>query len=180
MIDGDIAVTEAENYNSDDSDTGSEGMPELEEASCIESDRIHSQGQAKAINRYCNARQRAMDLPPMGIHEDCGLCWACNETQSHNDPRYTDCDTAPLNAAWYGKPFHWYGDHFHTQRNLRKGTEVLAHAHSPFNHGVTSVEVMTGGIEVFVLDSDGSIIGKPDDFCDLLVCRLHTIHSRRL
>ena len=41
----------------------------------------------QAMNRYCNARQRAMDLPSMGIHEDCGLCWACNETQSRNDPR---------------------------------------------------------------------------------------------
>ena len=34
---------------------------------------------------------------------------------------------------------------------------------------VTEAEVKTDGIEVFVLDSDGSIIGKPDDFCDLLV-----------
>ena len=34
---------------------------------------------------------------------------------------------------------------------------------------VTEAEVRTDGIEVFVLDSDGSIIGKPDDFCDLLV-----------
>jgi hypothetical protein len=58
----------------------------------------------------CNARQRAMDLPPMGIHEDCGLCWACSETQSHNDPRYTVMKFCPSEFSWtqlqkYSTPF---------------------------------------------------------------------------
>ena len=59
----------------DEDEIGYEDMPELEEG---------TNRSFKKSRCYCNARQRAMDLPPMGIHEDCGIVGCAGRVMRHN------------------------------------------------------------------------------------------------
>ena len=47
-------------------------MPPLEDAT-----RVRSFTRTQFIS-FCNARQEEMDLPPMGIHNNCESCWSCS------------------------------------------------------------------------------------------------------